>query len=355
PSQKSSGRRAVCCTGTPAPQTRRRPAEVISSQGAPVLAKSEVPAALPWDQPRLKRDTPPLRNRSPVQTFRSTPSLSPLGNALVSLRVGTDEPALTGVEPPVTEKTLLLLVSSFVQGRETVGMILRPPGQKDRFGLMRCLFLVFGLLGQAVGTDLSESCSSDSGCEAQSPFFSSHDSFMENWASLEEDFEESDGSDDGELDQEDESEEDDDEAYNEVDLLEVAFLMFDVMGVKPPKSGKAPAKTVLKKYLDDPTALQKVWGHWKKLRVNRPARDNANDAWKGAKVLWDEGVLEEMFQAAISGLGWIALASMIAQFGAQVTLMFVTGGAATVIKIALLIPAAIDLWNAFTDVNSNCL
>jgi len=55
---------------------------VISSQGAPVLAKSEVPAALPWDQPRMKRDTPPLRNRSPVQTFRSTPSLSPLGNAL---------------------------------------------------------------------------------------------------------------------------------------------------------------------------------------------------------------------------------------------------------------------------------
>lgn len=336
---------------------------------------------------------------------------------------------------------------------------------------MRWLFLVLGLLGQAVGTDLSESCSSDSGCEesaltqlarrqnvsqTQSQFLSSHDSFMENWASLvlgdcctmfpdyaakleeyerelkdflikgiyppeghpiysektpvvwkpaeeeepeeEEDFEESDGSDDGELDQEDESEEDDDEAYNEVDLLEagaseslessrrrrrrrrrvhrrrrrgtnrpecivslagagveVAFLMFDVMGVKPPKSGKAPAKTVLKKYLDDPTALQKVWGHWKKLRVNRPARDNANDAWKGAKVLWDEGVLEEMFQAAISGLGWLQLASMIAQFGAQVTLMFVTGGAATVIKIALLIPAAIDLWNAFTDVNSNCL
>ncbi|CAE7577543.1 unnamed protein product [Symbiodinium sp. CCMP2456] len=296
------------------------------------------------------------------------------------------------------------------------------------FGLMRCLFLVFGILGQAVGTDLSESCSSDSGCEesaltqlarrqnvsqAQPQFFSSHDSFLENWASLvlgdccsmfpdyapkleqyereikdflikgiyppaghpiysektpvvwkpadeedpeeEEDFEESEGSDDGGLDQEDESEEDDDEAYNEVDLLEVAFLMFDVMGLKPPKSGKGPSKTVLKKYLDDPTALQKVWTHWKKLRVNRPARDNANDAWKGAKVLWDEGVLEDMFEAAIEGIGWFQFGVMLTQFAAQVGLMFVTGGAATVIKIALLIPAAIDLWNAFTDVNSNCL
>ena len=58
----------------------------IDAQGAPVLAKTEVPAALPWDHPRLKRsllllllfvmcvcvsywrsaagrDTPPLRNR----------------------------------------------------------------------------------------------------------------------------------------------------------------------------------------------------------------------------------------------------------------------------------------------------
>ena len=132
-------------------------------------------------------------------------------------------------------------------------------------------------------------------------------------------------------------------------------MMFDVMGLKPPKSGKGPSKTVLKKYLDDPTALQKVWTHWKKLRVNRPARDNANDAWKGAKVLWDEGVLEDMFEAAIEGIGWFQFGVMLTQFAAQVGLMFVTGGAATVIKIALLIPAAIDLWNAFTDVNSNCL
>ncbi|CAJ1350731.1 unnamed protein product [Effrenium voratum] len=80
PPQKG-GRRAVCCTGTP---SQRRPAEVISSQGAPVMAKNEIPAALPWDQPRPKRDTTPLRNRSPMQSFRSTASLSqsPLGTAI---------------------------------------------------------------------------------------------------------------------------------------------------------------------------------------------------------------------------------------------------------------------------------
>jgi len=76
----TTGRRTVCCT-TGATQSRRRPAEVISSQGAPVHAKNEVPSPLPWDSSSRKRETTPLRNRSPVQSFRSTGSFA-LGNSM---------------------------------------------------------------------------------------------------------------------------------------------------------------------------------------------------------------------------------------------------------------------------------
>lgn len=89
-------RRAICCTGTPSNQPRR-PAEVISSQGAPVLAKNEIPTALPWDQPpRPKRDTTPLRNRSPMQSYRSTTSLSPLGTAIACSGAALQEDSQPG-------------------------------------------------------------------------------------------------------------------------------------------------------------------------------------------------------------------------------------------------------------------
>jgi len=76
----TNGRRTVCCTSG-SQTSRRRPGEVISSQGAPRLAKNEVPSPLPWDSSSRKRETTPLRNRSPVQSFRSTSSFA-LGNSM---------------------------------------------------------------------------------------------------------------------------------------------------------------------------------------------------------------------------------------------------------------------------------
>lgn len=89
-------RRVICCTGTPSHKPRR-PAEVISSQGDRVHAKNEIPHALPWDQPaRPKRDTTPLRNRSPMQTYRSTTSLSPLGTAIACSGAALQEDSQPG-------------------------------------------------------------------------------------------------------------------------------------------------------------------------------------------------------------------------------------------------------------------
>ncbi|CAE8724360.1 unnamed protein product [Polarella glacialis] len=73
----TGGRPTTCCTGSGG-STRRRPGEVISSQGTPVMAMNEIPSAMPWDNPR-KRSSTPVRTRnsgSPVQSFRSVPSFN---------------------------------------------------------------------------------------------------------------------------------------------------------------------------------------------------------------------------------------------------------------------------------------
>ena len=84
------------CEGHASPQKQAR--------GADSVCKPEQLER--WRQGHQCRHSDQRRSRLRIQhrsgsVESASRSLSPLGNALVSLRVGTDEPALTGVDPPV--------------------------------------------------------------------------------------------------------------------------------------------------------------------------------------------------------------------------------------------------------------
>lgn len=94
---------ALCCNGTGGRMRRRRPGEIISSQGSPVTAAGAVPSSLPWDSQQRGggRGGSPLRRGreggSPVNSFRHVPSFqSALGGSFACSGAAMDDRGMPG-------------------------------------------------------------------------------------------------------------------------------------------------------------------------------------------------------------------------------------------------------------------